>query len=132
MPAPTPIIKGLSTISWGTSSLLGSPSGVIVEGGSITPKNASPVADIEDGNGASASLVLLKDGFSAKINVLYDSAKTWPAEGDTVALTLAKTGAAGGTESFNCVLISYGHNPSRKKELVLEMNLEYRPGITLT
>lgn len=129
MPVNSPIIKGLTTIRWGTSGALGAPVASIVEGISVTPKNGDPIADIENGDGASLALVVLEDGFSAKVVVVYDTAKVWPAVGDAVTLTLPKVGGLGGTQAFSCTLVSIPPELARKKEANLTMTLVYRPGI---
>lgn len=135
MAALAPIIKGISTLLWGTAGSMDKPSGTnaaIIESLAITPKNASPVAEIEDNNGAGVAVVLLVDGFNAKATLTYDKGIAWPAEGDTVTLTLPVTGASGGTSAYKCVLVSYAPTLTRKKEATIEMELLYRPGIVVT
>lgn len=130
MAAPTAIIKGTTTIVWGTTTKLGTPSAAVVEAISVTPKNGEPIADIENGDGASVVAVLLDDGFDAKVTCLYDTALTWPAVGDTVTLSLPKYGAVGGATSYNCIL---GGTPkpdlARKREATIELHLRYRAGV---
>lgn len=128
MSAPSPKIKGLTTIAWGTNNALGSPAGAIVESISITPKNGEPIADIENNDGASATLVLLKDGFSAKITTVYDSNKAWPDWGDNVGLTLPTPNSNGST-TFFCICVDDVPALARKKEATMEMSLVYRPGV---
>ena len=138
-------IKGTPSIVWGSSNTLGAPAGAIVESLRLTPKNGSPIADIEDNNGASANLVLLADGFHGKISALYDNAKTWPTEGANVAITIPYLGAnanavpfgqgaaakyANNAITYYCTLTSIEPSFARKKEETIDLNLEYRPNVT--
>lgn len=123
----SPIIKGITTIRWGSASTIGTPSTVIVQSGRITPKNGAPI-EIEDMNGFTNTLVFLDDGFDADLDVMYDTALTWPAVADTVALTLPKIGAVGGTQAYNCFMASFPPmNIERKKEAMITIKLIYRP-----
>jgi hypothetical protein len=131
MPINTPNIKGLSTIIWGTVGALGSPAGAIVVSLDITPENPGGVGKIEDGNGATVADVLLDDGFDAKIECEYDSAKTWPVIGTAATLTLPTAQGAGGTTQYACyVTAPNAIKMARKKEAMIELSLRYRPGIT--
>lgn len=138
------IIKGSPTITWGTSNTLGAPAGAIVESARITPKNGSPI-EIEDNNGIAANLVILRDGFNAKIACLYDGSKSWPVEGANVALTASVNGASansypfgegnaasinGNTITYFCSLVSIEPSYHRKKEEMIELNLAYRPNVS--
>lgn len=131
MSAASPKIKGLTTIVWGTNNSLGAPAGAIVESISLTPKNGEPIADIENNDGASATLVLLKDGFTAKVGVVFDSAKAWPDWGDNVGLTLPTVGgnANAAPTTFCCICVDDVPALARKKEASLEISLVYRPGV---
>jgi hypothetical protein len=137
MAAPTPIIKGITTIVWGTgtgnNASLGAPSGAIVESISVTPKNAEPVADIENNDGASVVEVLLVDGFDAKATCVYDDAKAWPVEGANCVLKLnVGTGNANaGQTAYTCLVVSQAPAVARRKEAMIELNLRYRPGVTV-
>src|SRR6185369_4583711 len=85
----SPTIKGINTIKWGTDGALvnGNPgSTAILESAKFDP-NIKEFA-IEDNNGFDVSDVMLKDGFDATFNCLYDSAKTWPTEGDSIGVKL--------------------------------------------
>ena len=128
MSAPATKIKGLTTIVWGTNNSLGSPAGAIVESISITPKNGEPIADIENNDGASATLVLLKDGFSAKVTTVYDSNKAWPDWGDNVGLNLPTPNSNASTMFF-CICVDDVPALARKKEATMEISLVYRPGV---
>ena len=74
MAANSPHFEGLSgttTILWGTEGSFGL-TGAIVESLAITPKNAGPIGEIEDGNGATLANIMLDDGFDAKATCLFD------------------------------------------------------------
>ena len=132
MPVNTPSIKGVTSIVWGTLGQVGSPlATAIVESIAVTPKNAGPIASIENGNGAEVVTVLLSDGFDAKVTCVHDPAITWPVLGATVALTTGKgTGYVGTT--VNCFVCGDPEiSTSRKQEGKITINLRYRPGITV-
>lgn len=122
---PSAIIKGLTTISWGSSGVATGLTNAVLVRGSFTPKNAAPI-EIEDNEGFAKTLVLLVDGFDAKIECLFDSAITWPPEGATVALKRPRDGAP-----LNCLLASIEDTVERKKEATLSMSIHYRPGVVL-
>jgi len=128
----TPHIEGVSTVTWGTAGQLGAPAGAIVEGIAITPRNAGPIGEIEDGNGASVTNILLDDGFDAKVTCVHDTSKTWPALGAAVTLTIPPyNGGSGALTAYSC--FNAGNldiSLARKKEATVTMNLRYRPGIT--
>lgn len=113
--------KGITTIKWGTGSTLGSPSAAIVESVRVSPKNKAPI-EIEDSDGFAAILVFLKDGFDAEAVSVYDSALTWPSEGDAVTLTIRGT-------TYNCWVGSIEDSLARKKEATITLSLVYRPGV---
>lgn len=123
----SPTIKNVTTIKWGTSATLGTPSGAIVQSGRITPKNGMPI-EIEDMNGFTIIPVFIPDGFDAELTMLYDTALTWPAQADTVVLTLPKWAATGGAQTFSCYVAS---DPSidleRKREATITYKFIYRP-----
>lgn len=130
MAVNTPTIKGVTTIVWGTGSKLGSPSGAIVESINIKPKNPTGIGEIENGDGAGVVDVLLDDGFDATVSCVEDTAKTWPATGAAVVLTLPN-GAGAGSTAFTCYVLGLPDQAlSRKKEAMKTLNLRYRPGIT--
>ena len=126
----SPNIKGISTIAWGTEGQLGSPSGAIVESIAITPRNPTGIGEIENGDGAIVSDILLDDGFDAKVTCVYDKARTWPATGAAVTLVIPSP-AGTGTSTYSCYVTGLGSvNTARKKEATIELNLRFRPGIT--
>jgi hypothetical protein len=123
-----------STIVWGTKDKFTTASittGAIIESIAITPKNAGPIGEIEDGNGASVVNVMLDDGFDAKVTCVYDTGKTSPALGAAATLTVPSY-AGGGTETAFICFVAGNHeiSMSRKKEATITLNLRYRPGIT--
>jgi hypothetical protein len=138
------VIKGSPTIIWGTSNTLGAPTGAIVESARLTPKNGAPI-EIDDNNGITANLVILRDGFNARVSCLYDGSKSWPVEGANVAFTAAINGAAAnsypfgegsaasysnGAVTYYCSVVSIEPHYQRKKEEMIELNLAYRPNIS--
>lgn len=131
MATPSAVKKGLTTIIWGTSGILGSPSSAIVASISVTPHEGGPVGVIENGDGARVGKIYISEsnGFDADVECVYDTALTWPAVGDTVALTLPKVGAAGGTVAMNCTLEFITPQQARKKEAMIKMKMSYDPGV---
>lgn len=126
----TPVIKGITTIVWGTESQFGSPAGAIVESIAVTPKNPTGLGEVENGDGAGVVDVLLDDGFDAKITCVYDKAKTWPATGAAVTLTIPSLGGTG-TTAYACYTLGQPEiGTNRKKEATITYNLRYRPGIS--
>src|SRR5271165_763699 len=123
---PSPIIRGLSTITWGTFNSASTPAGAVIESVKITPKNGGPI-EIEDGNGFTISQILLDDGFDAAPSMLYDTAKTWPNTGDAVTVNIPQWGAAGGgTKSYNCTVVAPPEVVlGRKKEATISYKLTY-------
>lgn len=123
---PTPTVKGVTTISWGSKGLLtdAALTSAVVESLSVSPKN--DLIEIEDGDGFTLSEVLLKNGFDADVKVLHDSAITWPAEGATVALK-----RPGDAVALSCLLVSIAPEAGRKKEAYKTFKLAYRPGVAL-
>lgn len=134
MSSPTIKASANIAIKWGTVSAANAganvmPTGMILETLSVTPKNSDPI-DIEDGDGFSAVLVGLKDGFGAKATGVYDANKAMPAEGDAITLLGPKQdGASTGTANYNCTFWSWGMTRSRKKEQMVELNFTHRPNI---
>lgn len=100
--------------------------GTVVESGTFSPKNAAAI-EIEDNDGFALSAVVLDDGFDAKLQVLFDSALTWPSAGDTVLLKRPRDAAP-----LACLLTSIEDAVTRKKEATLSLALSYRPGIALS
>ena len=141
MPANTPSLLGLSTIVWGTKYAATDMvvqstnlTGAIIESIAITPKNAAPIAEIENGGGAAIVEVLLDDGFDAKVTCLYDTAKTWPAIGSAITLKVPSYAggigdATDGTDFACYVAGNHEISLARKKEATITLNIRYRPGV---
>lgn len=125
MPAPSPIKKGITTISWGSSGAVasGAVAAAIVARASFTPKNGQAF-EIEDNVGFTAAMVFLNDGFDASLECVYDSAITWPAEGDAVSLKRPRDAAA-----VQAYVASIEDTVERKKEAMLTIKIHYRPGV---
>ena len=139
MAAPTsPVTKGTPTIVWGTANQVGSPSGAIVESLKLSPKNAKPI-EIEDNNGYAAVEVLLIDGFDATIEVMMDTAKTFPVEGSNMNLVLPWVTAgnlfgqsgANNTVTYTVLVCSLAPSTGRKKEGMVTIEATYRPGVAV-
>lgn len=125
---PSPILKGLTTLFWGTKALMpamGSGKVAIVESIKYTPHNF--VGVVEDGDGFEFANALLVDGFDADVSFVSDSALTLPAEGDTVALKSPRFSTA-----KDCLLVEIGEDVNRKKEAMTTFKLSWRPNRSLT
>jgi hypothetical protein len=119
---PSKIVKGITTIVWGTDNFMASPAGAIIDSGTITPKHGEPI-EIEDNSGFAAVQVMLDDGFN----------KVWPQVGANVSLNLPNTASnSGNTVSYVCLV---GAQPeltqNRKKEAMIQFSLSYRPGVAV-
>jgi hypothetical protein len=141
-------IKGIGTIVWGTGGIAGGangvPAGALIESITITPKNGEPI-EIEDNDGLAAIQVILRDGFDAKVNVMYDGAKVWPQAGGNAALAISFNGAnanaipfgegngatyANGVVTYTCGVVADPQlNYAKKKEGLMEFPLRYRPNV---
>jgi hypothetical protein len=129
---PSPTLKGITTIVWGTANMLGSPAGAIIESGTVTPKHGEPI-EIEDNNGFAVVQVILDDGFNAKVHCMYDSAKVWPQVGANVVLNVPNSAAANANAvSYTCLVgASPEFTQNRKKEAMIQFALTYRPGVAV-
>jgi hypothetical protein len=139
-------IKGIGTIVWGTGSIAGNsiPAGAIIDSISLTPKNGEPI-EIEDNDGLAIIEVILRDGFDAKVSVMYDAAKSWPIEGANASLAIPFNGAnanaipfgegngaafANGVVTYTCGIIATPTlSYAKKKEGTMDYSLRYRPQI---
>ena len=143
------ITKGSPNLVWGTGSIVSAPVGAIVDSLQLTPKNAEPI-EIEDGSGLGANLILLRDGFNAKATVMYDALKTYPIEGANSALTIAFNGASnaaipygestvngslfnanGNSVTYTVLVASVSHAFKKKGEMMIDINLVYRPQVAV-
>lgn len=130
MATPTPTKKGLTTIVWGTNNVCQSPAGMIWESIAITPKNGEAIGEIENGDGASVSLVFLADGFRARLTGVLDTNVALPADYANCTLRLPVSGGNTITsKDYTCTIESVVPSYSRKAEAKLEIGVVYRPGI---
>lgn len=133
--APTPVLKGVTTIGWGAAgaNLLTAPAGAVLESIDITPKNSGPLGEIENINGAAVTLIYLSDGFDAKVTAVYDTNKVWPPEFANVNLHLPVMDPNNANvPTYKTFLTTLAANPvkfTRKKEAMIELTLNYRPGV---
>lgn len=127
----TPVIKGVTTIQWGTAGSVGSPNAAVLVSLKITPKNGAPI-DIEDGNGFAISQVFLDDGFDAAGEALFDTAKAWPNSAATVVLTIPNVLGNGASISYNTfVACEPSIDLARKREAMISYKFTYRPQINV-
>lgn len=130
MPVNAPLIRGTTTILWGTNNRMNSPAGAIVESISITPKNSGPLTEIENNDGAGVGMVMLEDGFDATVRVVYDTNLAWPTLNANVVLSLPNVASNGALANFNCFVSGSSKSDlGRKKEAMLEIPISFRPGI---
>ena len=131
MSEPSAVLKGITTLVWGTANALSSPAGAIIESFTITPKNGAPI-EIEGNNGFTVAEVILDDGFNCKVNCVFDKAKAWPAAYSNVSLSIQDwANANGNTIAFACLVTSMPEiTYARKKEGMIQFNLSYRPGVS--
>lgn len=132
MAAEDPSKKGLTTIGWGPDGWLTDTAldtEVIVESIQVTSKNE--IIEIGNNDGVTISEILIKNGFDAVIKALYDSAVTWPVDGDVVKLDLPHV-VGPDSGSFECLLKDITPEAKRKGETMLTLAVQYRPGVNLT
>lgn len=129
MAVNSPNIRGTPAIVWGTQNRL-NVAGAIVESITITPKNGGPLTEIENGDGAGVSMVMLEDGFDATVRVVHDTNIAWPTLNANVVLSVPNAGGNGALTNFN-TFVSGTPKPdlARKREAMYEIPLTYRPGI---
>jgi hypothetical protein len=144
-------INGNGTIVWGTGGVANTPNGAIIESIALTAKNGEPI-EIEDNSGLGAFQVMLRDGFNAKTSAMYDASKSWPIEGSNMGLAIPFAGASanaipfgepaaanGGSASYASGVVTYtvlvAAPPeitlTKKKEMMINYSLTYRPNITV-
>lgn len=132
----SPTQEGVTTVVWGTipggTSVLPVTTGANVTRLSITTVNGEPVGQIENGDGALLTSVFLPDGFNAEGEMVYDTAKTYPATPATnIALTLPKAidvGYGAVHSVFPGIIESFGAVFERKKEAMISFRYSWRPG----
>jgi len=116
--------RGITTITWGTSGMTaGGIATAIVEEATFRP--IKDRGRIQDGNGFTVSTADIPDGEEATVRCVYDSAITFPAEGDVITLT--KPGGA--ATKFEVTEIE--QVATRKKEGSITLKVERFNGIVL-
>jgi hypothetical protein len=117
MAAPTIVQKGVTTLTWGTTGLIGTPSGMIVESIKITPLHAKPVAEMENGDGAVVNQMILA-GASIGVSDFDATVEGTPTAGNLATLVAA---IAGDTVTLyylgvlhNCTLQSVAESKTKK------------------
>jgi|SRR5581483_2907785 len=112
MSSPSPIIKGLTTIRWGTSGFGGATALASAIVTSIEhSRMGGPPTLISDSAGFTQAWVGLNDGDKLVFNCVDDTALTWPAFGDDLVL---KNPGESGTKSF--IVEDDDTNLARKRE----------------
>ena len=116
--------KGITTISWGSDSVTaGGLTTAIVDSYSFKPiKERSKIANNQ---GFTVATIDLVDGREATLNCVWDSAITWPVEGDVITLTRR------GTVTSKFEITEIEDSGGRKKEGYLNIKAEQYVGITL-
>jgi hypothetical protein len=118
---PTPSIKGLATLRWGSGSLANNDlTGAIVLRGTLKQRDGK-YFEIEDNDGFTTAVAGLDDGDTLDLECLDDSAIDWPAFMDFVELVLPGRGSSAvklinRTKSLNLV---------RKEAAARSLTLEY-------
>jgi len=121
--AGTPVIKGITTIRWGTSS----PNAVLQAGlnTAIVKKivykrlGGAPTL-IQDNNGFTAVLVGINDGDELQVTAVDDTAITWPVQYDIVSMKVP-----GAANAKNFIMIDDGIDLERKREGERTMTMNY-------
>jgi hypothetical protein len=122
-------LKGITTIVWGTPSGIAPVASAIVRSCKLSPVGGK-IGNVEDGDGAEKTTVLLDDGFDAEIVCELDTSKTWPVLGDVVAAFDTPTSAA-----VEALVVNQPANEiqmDRKGAGSITIRLEYRPGVNYT
>jgi len=137
---PTPTKVGaLATLVWGTApggtAIAPVVTGIVVTSFKPTARNAGPVGNIENSDGALIESVYLDDGFEADVEGVYDTALTYPTIGSSVTITLPVTTTglldlSGGVvhKTFPCTLESNAPDFERKKEAMYRCRISHAPG----
>jgi hypothetical protein len=106
------VMKGLTTIRWGTDGFLQDPAlqngAAIVR--SIKPKTRKEHITEENNAGFTVMDCLIIDGRDYEITVTDDTAKSWPGVGSIMALLDSTT-----PTPLGCLVIDAGENYERKK-----------------
>lgn len=138
--APTPTQIGKSTtIVWGTApggtAVTPVVSNMVVTSIDIDPRNPGPIGEIENGDGALLTSIMLGDGFHATVEGVYDSALTYPALYGTVTLTLpvavgfdSNAGTPTVYHIYVCLVESNPIKFKRKGEAMISFKVSHAPG----
>ncbi len=113
MAAPSPIIKGISTLRWGSGGAATGSTGVaaaIVKKVAHATRGGEPTL-IEDNNGFTAAVVILHDGDTLTFTCVDDTAITWPQKGD-----IAQYQVPGWSAAKNFLIVDNNASLERKKE----------------
>ena len=112
--AGSPVIKGITTIRWGTSNpnavLTGGLNTAIVKKVVYKRLGGAPTL-IEDNNGFTAVLVGIADGDELQITCVDDTTITWPAQ-----YTVASFQVPGQANAKNFIVVDDGIDLERKRE----------------
>jgi len=112
--AGSPVIKGITTIRWGTSNpnavLLGGLNTAIVKKIMYKRLGGAPVL-IQDNNGFTACLVGIADGDELQITCMDDTGITWPAQYTVVSMQVP-----GQANAKNFISIDDGIDLERRRE----------------
>ena len=121
--APTP--QGLTTIVWGTGTGLAMGSAfttmICVD---FEPEPNVDLPTVENCDGFTASRIPIRDGFNSKASFVYDSALTWPADDAEVLVKWPLY-----PNGLYHTVMKRTLKRSRKKETMIDYELQNRPGI---
>jgi hypothetical protein len=126
MPAPATIIKGITTIYWGTNGTTNGSAlaAAIVKSIKHTTLGGEPII-IEDNNGFAAIWVMLADGDMLELTCIDDSSIVWPQKGTSpVAFTIP-----GQASAKNFVVDDNTADREQRAAGTRVLKMEYRPGI---
>ena len=127
MAAPSPIIKGITTLRWGTGSagvVTGTAlAGAILKKVAHATRGGDPTL-IEDNNGFTAAVVLLHDGDTLTFTCVDDTAITWPAKGD-----IAQYKVPGWVAAKGFLIVDNNADLERKREGERVIKAEYYVGM---
>ena len=138
--APTPTQIGKSTtVVWGTApggtAVAPVVTGMVVTSINIEPRNPKAIGEVENGDGALLTSIMLADGFDATVEGVFDSVLTYPVLFGTVSIVLPVAvcldSAAGVPTVYHTYLALVMSNPikfERKGVAMITYNLSHAPG----